>query len=595
MYIFAPLKTIMYISMDAKSSNKFAHPYLYVSLLAFIGFVIHILKTNKEVLYTAHERSEFLIGAPFFNTLMSKPFGLMQYVGGWLAQYLYDPVVGAGLLCAIWILIFYVGVKAFRLQGNAIALMLLPVAFLLTSIVDLGYWIYLFTIRGYWFSQSVGYLIMLVMLWVARLTPRKWHLVWYLLGICLYPVLGWFALLFVLCLALTDKLGWNELFGIVMLLFTANIWRALLYSDVKLQTVMMAGFPIFETPSDKSDSLSTPFWLLGAVTVLIPLVSKYLSQRCVPVLSALAGVIFTCSFMFQDKNYIDEMRMTRAAEEDRWEEVLKIFEATPKPTISMLMLKNAALLHEGGVLERSFKLGNDAVNIKNPDNIQVSFLEIASPVAYYNFGLMNEGFRLAFECGEQSGFSPFYLKMLARCASANGEEPLVKRYVSLLHGHPYYSDWQPAPASEKTRELKQSYPNELTGVENSYSYIVNSVSLWYDADSKVASEQALYFSMIRSDSQRFWKSLRKFLKMHQGEEFPTHAQEAYIMFMDKAPEEKKIKIPVSQSIYDRYEEFWAALEAMVRGGVNRDEIPEKMREVFGDTYWYYNVFGRKVL
>ena len=57
---------------------------LYASLLTFILFVVYVLYINQEVLYTAHDRSEFIIGAPFFNSLMSKPFGLMQYVGAYL-------------------------------------------------------------------------------------------------------------------------------------------------------------------------------------------------------------------------------------------------------------------------------------------------------------------------------------------------------------------------------------------------------------------------------------------------------------------------------------------------------------------------------
>ncbi len=86
---------------------------------------------------------------------------------------------------------------------------------------------------------------MLLLLWAARNTPRKWHLVWYLLSICVYPVLGWFALLFMLCLMISQKPTWREFFGIVLLLFTASIWRALLYSNLHFDDVVLAGFPRF--------------------------------------------------------------------------------------------------------------------------------------------------------------------------------------------------------------------------------------------------------------------------------------------------------------------------------------------------------------
>ncbi len=591
--------------------SKVSGAILYGSLLVFISFVVYILYINLEVFYTAHDRSEFIFGAPFFHSLMSKPFGLMQYVGAWLTQLCYRPSLGASVMMVIWILIFYVGAKAFRLEGNASALMLLPIACLLTSVVDLGYWIYISTIRGYWFSQSVGYLVMLLLLWVARCTPRKWHLAWYLLGVCVYPVLGWFALLFVLCLALIEKPTWRELLGIFLLFFTASIWHSQLYSNLKADDVLMAGFPRFETPMDSSKHLSIPFWVLGAVSVLIPLIERLvvrgkllknstaavssLTSHLLPLTTCIAGIAFTSSLMYYDRNYINEMRMVRYASDDNWQAVLRIAEADKEPTGTMVFLKNVALMNEGGLLDRSFKLGNDAVDINNPDSLHVTLLDIASPLVYYNYGMMNEAIRLNFENAIQAGFSPFYLKMLARCALAVGDKKLVERYTTILHHSPFYKNWQPAPVTEKIKELQKCYPDELTGVENSESYLVNGISLWYESDSKVASEQALFYSLIRCDSRRFWPSLRNYVKLHLNEEFPLHAMEAYILFMDKAPEEKRMMLPVEQSVYERYKRFWVVLEEKAKPGMTVQKVGEEMRQEFGDTYWWYNIFGRKPL
>ena len=573
--------------------NNVSRAVLFLSSLAFILFVVYILYINQEVFYTAHDRSEFVFGAPFFNTLMSKPFGLMQYVGAWLTQFFCKPVVGSSILVVIWVAIYFVGVKAFRLQGSASALMLLPVACLLVSVVDLGYWIYTSTIRGYWFSQSVGYLVMLLLLWVAHSTPRKLHLIWYVLAICIYPVLGWFALLFVLCLAFSDKVTWCEFLGIALIVFTASIWHTQFYSNLKYDDVVIAGLPRFETPSDSTPHLSYPFWLLGAASVLIPLCSKSLAKWFVPVLCAGAGIFYICSEMYYDKNYIDEMRMVRYAEDDNWKEVLNLAEENKKPTNTMVFIKNIALMNEGGLLDRSFKLSNNAENLYNPDSLHVTLLDIASPLVYYNYGMINEAIRLSFENAIQAGFSPFYLKMLTRCALAVGDKKLVERYTTILHHCPYYGDWQPAPVTAKIKELMKCYPDEITGVENSDSYIVNGISLWYESDSKVASEQSLLYSMLRCDSRRFWPSLRKFVKMHMNEEFPIHAQEAYILFMDKAPEEKRMMVPVEQTIYERYKRFWATLESKAKPGMAISTVGEVMRDEFGDTYWWYNIFGRK--
>jgi len=584
-----------FIAIKMITKNKVSDIILYGSLLAFIAFVVYILYINQEVLYTAHDRSEFIYGTPFFHTLLSKPFGLMRYVGAWLTQLFCQPAIGAGVLMAIWALIFIVGTKAFRLQGRASALMLLPVACLLTSIVDLGYWVYVSTIRGYWFSQSVAYLVMLLLLWAARCTPRKWHLAWYLLGVCVYPVLGWYALLFVLCLALVEKPTWREFLGFVLLLFTAAIWHSQFYSNLRFDDVVLAGMPRFETPMDLSERLSIPFWMLGAVSMLIPACHRYLAKWFVPALCAIAGIVFTSSLMYYDKNYIDEMRMVRYAEDDNWQAVLHIAEENKKPTSTMVFIKNIALMNEGELFERSFKLGNSAVDLNNPDSLHVTLLDIASPLVYYNYGMMNEAIRLNFENAIQAGFSPFYLKMLCRCALAVGDEKLVERYTTILHHQPFYGNWQPAPVTEKIKQLQKCYPDEITGVENSESYIVNGISLWYDSDSKVASEQALLYAILRCDSRRFWPALRNYVKLHLDEQFPLHAMEAYILFMDKAPEEKRMMLPVEQSVFERYKQFWEAMERLAKPGKTIEKVGEEMREEYGDTYWWYNIFGRKFI
>ena len=374
---------------------------------------------------------------------------------------------------------------------------------------------------------------------------------------------------------------------------------------------MLAGLPHFETPMDSSQRLSVPFWVLGAISVLIPLIKgtllrdmKPFTSYLLPLVSCIAGIIFTISLMYYDRNYIDEMRMVRYAEDDNWKGVLAMAEGNKKPTTTMVFLKNIALMNatphsdqgsenKGGLLDRSFKLGNDAVDINNPDSLHVTLLDIASPVVYYNYGMLNEAIRLNFENAIQAGFSPFYLKSLARCALAVGDEKLVERYTTLLHHLPFYGDWQPAPVNEKVKELQKCYPDELTGVENSDSYLVNNISLWYESDSKVASEQALFYAMMRCDSRRFWASLRTFVKLHMDEIFPVHAQEAYILYMDKAPEEKRMMIPVNEAIYERYKNFWKTLESLAKPGMKLEEVGEKMRKEFGDTYWWYNLFGRK--
>lgn len=559
--------------------------------MAFILFVAYILHFNQEVFYTAYDRSEFLYGSSFFHILFSRPFSLIEYIGSWLTQLFYYPALGSVVLLVIWTFIFFAGINAFKLHGTAKALMMLPVSCLLSSVVDLGYWIYISPVRGYWFSQSIAYLIIMLLLWIARNTPRKCHLLWYVFAFCSYPILGWFAILFVLCLIFIGKPSWREIFGVVLILFAARIWHILLYSNLKFVDVSLGGFPCFETSLDSSTRLTIPFVILGVVTVVLAFCGRYLTKIIVPLACSVACILFTWLFMFNDKTYIDEMRMVRYAEQDNWKAVVEVASKNKRLTASMIMLKNIALMNEGGLLERSFSMGSVAYPIYNPDSVHVDFLEIASPIVCYNYGMFNESIRLNFENAMQSGFSPFHLKSLARCSYACGEDNLLNRYVSHIRHLLFHEDWQPYPISDNLKELVQCYPEELIGVENSDKYIVNNVSMWYESDSKLASEQALYYSMIRCDSGRFWASLRKYVKLHQDASFPKHAQEAYILYMDKSPEEKRMMLPVEESVYVRYQQFWKVLEKRVKSGVKLGDVKEQMHEEWGDTYWYYIIFG----
>ena len=77
--------------------------------------------------------------------------------------------------------------------------------------------------------------------------------------------------------------------------------------------------------------------------------------------------------------------------------------------------------------------------------------------------------------------------------------------------------------------MQHCYRDTLTGVENSESYLVNEISLWYESDSKVASEQSLLYAMLRCDSRRFWASLKNYVKFHLDEKLMSPKKGAPVL------------------------------------------------------------------
>ena len=52
-------------------------------------------------------------------------------------------------------------------------------------------------------------------------------------------------------------------------------------------------------------------------------------------------------------------------------------------------------------------------------------------------------------------------------------------------------------------------------------------------------------------------------------------------------------LPVEEDIYNRYKQFREVLGQRMKPGLTFGEVAEDMREEWGNTYWYYYIFGRQ--
>lgn len=120
---------------------------------------------NYDYLYAVQEHSIFMSSHTFMVEKLTVPGGLLEWTGCYLTQYFFYPWLGSGILILIWVASFLLTIKVFDLKGVWIVLGLVPVCALMCSITDLGYWLYYINDQGYWFEQSVGYLVMIITLW----------------------------------------------------------------------------------------------------------------------------------------------------------------------------------------------------------------------------------------------------------------------------------------------------------------------------------------------------------------------------------------------------------------------------------------------
>ena len=595
-------------------SSKISHIERVVPAVVFavISGII-LLGFYQDLLHAIHLRTPFIDGALFFGELSKEPFGIMRWVGCWLSQLCYYPVIGAITLIIIWTLCYFLGLKASGLPLRWSALLMLPLSCLLLGIVGIGYWVYIIKEFGLFFSQSVAFLLMLSVLCVVKeyVLQRKYpSFIVLLLAILLYPVVGWFSFLFVCC-ALPALIRTNGMEALVILLaiLSPTIYKYILFDGTSNEMLWRAGFPLFDDQAVFHIRQSVPYILLAIFTLGIFVLSafgekqnescKSTTKRGIYVYSVVTLIVSAIvyldvwQFMFKDYNYLAEMRMVRYALDDNWQKVVVESQQTTRPSRAMVVLKNIALMNTGELGDRSFQLSNDGRDIKNPDSLMVNSMQIAAPIIYYNFGKIVFATRWATEFAVTYGYSPFVLMNLCRTALAKGETKAAERYLALLHGHLFYGDWQPKPVSPLVKELDNAFGDVLdSDGNNAENYLINIFSNSSESRWATVREIALFHAMLTGEPSLFWPCFIAFAEVDPNQLLPLHYQEAYCCFMERYPVEMPFKVKIQDSTVQNYVSYRRQYQALKDAGYDNETIGEALRSKWSGTYWWHTNFGR---
>ena len=490
---------------------------------------------------------------------------------------------------------------------------MLPLSCLLLGIVGIGYWVYIIKEYGLFFSQSVAFLLMLSVLCVVKeyVLQRKYSsFIVLLLAILLYPVVGWFSFLFVCC-ALPALIRTNGMEALVILLaiLSPTIYKYILFDGTSNEMLWRVGFPLFDDQAVFHIRQSVPYIFLAIFTLGIFVFSafgekqnessKSTAKRGIYVYSVVTLIVSSIvylgiwQFMFKDYNYLAEMRMVRYALDDNWQKVVEESQQTTRPSRAMVVLKNIALMNTGELGDRSFQLSNDGRDIKNPDSLMVNSMQIAAPIIYYNFGKIVFATRWATEFAVTYGYSPFVLMNLCRSALAKGETKAAERYLTLLHSHLFYVDWQPKPVSPLIKELDSAFADVLdSDGNNAENYLINIFSNSSESGWATVREIALFHSMLTGEPSLFWPCFIAFAQVEPDQVLPLHYQEAYCCFMERFPIELPFKVKINDSTVQNYISFRRQYQVLKDAGYDNETIGEALRGKWSGTYWWHTSFGR---
>jgi hypothetical protein len=584
-----------------------------MALVVAAGF---LLGYERHVLWKIQEQNLFLDTPLFFRQQMVVPGGLLTYVGSFLTQLLYYPVLGVAVLCALWWLLLWLMRRTFRVSETWAPLLLVPVALLLVANVDMGYWIYPVKLRGWYFVATLGMTAIVALLWAYRRlsTSRLWRrLLLVAVTVAGYPLMGTYALAATVLMALwcwrLDSQRWQAATDGVLALITVAAIPLLCYHYVYYQTNIVnlwwMALPTFKI-LEEDTMYYVPYALLAVCLLLLTLCrwdqaatsiskSKRRVQLAVVVIVLAATAAGVWKGWMKDENFHRESAMQYYADQARWEEVLaEAAKQQDVPTRSIVMLRNLALSRLGrqGSEQYLYRNGSKkpAVSFAPPSSM------IVGSLIYYHYGMLNDCHHMCIEGGVEFGWRVEHLKYMARCTLMSGETNALYKYTRLLKHTLFHGAWadhmetlQQQP--QQRREDKETGPvthmlqyHDAVGADHGYAerYLMNHLAKM-DSDDPYFQEQCLLATLWTKDSRLFWPRFANYLRQHPGQPIPRYYQEAAWLFAsteNNAP----FEVPVDEMVKQRYKAFTGVLPRF--DGMDIEEVREALYPVYGDTYFF---------
>lgn len=586
-------------------------------IVALIAVGIALVTYESDYLFKVQELNLFLYSKMFFEQQMVVSGGLLTWLGTYFTQYFYYPALGTTLLC-LWLgLMMWLFKHAFRIVDRYSALLLVPLALVVITDVDLGYWIYYLKLRGHFFIAPMGFSWAFAMVWAYRALPTKWWMrtIWLSISVALsYPFVGIYSLIAALTMAVmalvaNKSIGRKVIDAIVAVLSLVAVplvYYRTIFVQTNISNIWYTALPLFRTDVNHLAYYTpwiamTTLMLILALTIRIEVAEKprkpllfWASQVALVALVAVG----TWHFWYKDKNFHHEIVMYHCIDNKDWEGVLMEYrdmDADEEPTRMMWMMKNLALTRLGRAGDEMFRYKNGDAHSDAP--FEVRLTQIGGKQIYYNYGKINFCYRWCLEDGVEYGWRVDFIKYLLKCSILNGEMEAAQKYIDILKQTKYYANYGEqfevfvknpklvAKNSEFSTIRHYMKSDDVLTSDNTLVeiYLLNEFSN-EDSNDPLYQEQTLLAALQQKDIQMFWPRFFHYAQLHQGKRMPTHYQEAAYLYGHLENHVDISHMPFDEEVKANYEGFMAL--AQQNAGLTEEQLKPIMYPQYGGTFYY---------
>ena len=592
-----------------------------VPLLALAVIAFCLLAYESDFLFRVQELNLFLYTPLFFKQQMVVAGGFLTWIGTYFTQYFYHTWMGVMMLCVWWALLMWLTKKAFNIPARWTVALLVPVALLLLTDVDMGYWIFYLKLRGHFFVATIGSTIALLLVWLYRSLPSRYAIRTVfiaLTAILFYPVFGFYALLATLLMGIMawrlddykiSKRAIDSIVAALVIVAIPLLYYRFVYYQTNIVNIYWAAIPLYRI-EEHHYQYYIPYYLLVACFALMAAFYRKERQSGVktPILWSAAQVVAlgiigfgVWHFWYKDDNFHKELQMVRCIENLDWEGVLTIARDCDEPTRVIWMMKNLALFRLGRQGDEMYHYKNDDKPCNAPFKVRMT--QTGAKVLYLHYGQLNFCYRWCLEDGVEYGWRVDYYRYMLKCSLMNGEYTVAQKYIDILKQTKYYADWaQQYEAYVKNPELikknKEFEPilhmlsanDRLTSDNTLIEIYLLTLFSSDDSDDPIYQEQTLLAALQMKDIQMFWPRFFHYANLHKGERMPTHYQEAAYLYGNLEKEIDISHMPFDKEVVNTYNDFMAAAEQYKN--MTEEQMKPLMYDRFGGTFYFDYFFTR---
>ncbi len=589
--------------------NKLLHTLSDLFLLIF--FLLFWLFIKPELIYHFQQLG-FSSDKSFLSEFLSYPGGIAEYISLFLFQFNFKPLVGALVFTIVLSLIIVISGGVFKFAGKGLSVFMrfapvILIAILLTDysfhpvyIVQLLFFLTFFLLLRITFDSNTRLAVKL------SLTTFLLLAAYYVIGGLPFMILSVSILIHLLLI----KKDFNvpKIILITSLMLIVPIITSNFFSYINPSDAFFKFVPYFA--NYKPDIITYSIFLLlpfvltfrGFLSLLCKskLESKeedksgasFYVQYLLSVVLLVCGILLSLSSEQKNKITVDYL-----AHNQQWEELLEKVKANPSEDRLIQFHTNRALYFTGVMPEKMFEYsqiwGLDGLFV---NRFFANEVLLPSTELYFELGLINEAIQYGNESVSQNENSPLVIEQLVIANITSDKYKSALIYINQLKNFRFFKK----KALEYEKYLNgEGVPwidslvipkREVMPVndfrvkrQEPQSDLINMLA--DNLNNKMAYEYLMAAFLLENDLASFIKYY-SIGKKFNYKNIPSIYQQALISYnyelmrLDKPLRQ----ITVSKEILEKFGEYMSVFSEFEG---DRDVAQAKLKEKFGDTYWYY--------